>query len=171
MSTDKTEQAWQALYRRAINEANGLTNYVEDRPELRSAEKRIARIEEEARALAAAPPAQPQEPVGLTEAFRAAWKQEVGSASNTAGRDVAMRVMLAALAASPPRAVEPLPPLPLKVWTRHDAPDGEWWSNGRWTIVKDSAQKWVLSADRREVSRHEYLSEAQFYARTAITKE
>lgn len=40
---------WEGLYRRAINEANGLTNYVEDRPELRSAEKRIAAIEAEAR--------------------------------------------------------------------------------------------------------------------------
>lgn len=46
---------WQRLYRRAINEANGLTNYVEDRPELRSAERRLDKIEEEARALAAAP--------------------------------------------------------------------------------------------------------------------
>ena len=43
-------EAWQKLYRRAINEANGLTNYVEDRPELRSAEKRIDTIEKEARA-------------------------------------------------------------------------------------------------------------------------
>ena len=43
-------ETWQKLYRRAINEANGLTNYVEDRPELRSAEKRIDRIEQEARA-------------------------------------------------------------------------------------------------------------------------
>lgn len=43
-------EAWQALYRRAINEANGLTNYVEDRPELRDAERRIAAIEAEARA-------------------------------------------------------------------------------------------------------------------------
>lgn len=40
---------WQGLYRRALNEANGLTNYVEDRPELRSAEKRIQRIEDDAR--------------------------------------------------------------------------------------------------------------------------
>jgi hypothetical protein len=40
---------WHALYRRAINEANGLTNYVEDRPELHSAEKRIAAIEADAR--------------------------------------------------------------------------------------------------------------------------
>lgn len=43
-------ETWQKLYRRAINEANGLTNYVEDRPELRGAEKRIDRIEQEARA-------------------------------------------------------------------------------------------------------------------------
>lgn len=41
---------WQRLYRRALNEANGLTNYAEDRPELYSAEKRLARIEEDARA-------------------------------------------------------------------------------------------------------------------------
>lgn len=60
--SDKAVQAWYALYRRAINEANGLTNYVEDRPELRSAEKRIARIEEEARALTSAPQAQPTLP-------------------------------------------------------------------------------------------------------------
>ena len=43
-------EQWRALYRRAINAANGLTNYVEPRPELRSAEKRISAIEEEARA-------------------------------------------------------------------------------------------------------------------------
>lgn len=42
-------ERWKALYRRAINEANGLTNYVEDRPELYSAEKRIAAIENAAR--------------------------------------------------------------------------------------------------------------------------
>lgn len=41
---------WVGLYRRAINEANGLTNYVEDRPELRSAEKRLSAIEAAARA-------------------------------------------------------------------------------------------------------------------------
>lgn len=41
---------WIALYRRAVNEANGLTNYVEDRPELRSAEKKLTVIEAEARA-------------------------------------------------------------------------------------------------------------------------
>ena len=40
---------WIGLYRRAINEANGLTNYVEDRPELRSAEKRLSAIEAAAR--------------------------------------------------------------------------------------------------------------------------
>jgi len=28
-------ERWRSLYTRAINEANGLTNYVEDRPELR----------------------------------------------------------------------------------------------------------------------------------------
>ena len=45
---------WQGLYRRAINEANGLTNYTEDRPELRRAEKNLTAIEAEARALMAA---------------------------------------------------------------------------------------------------------------------
>ena len=53
--------SWRKLYRRAINEANGLTNYVDDRPELRSAEKRLADIEAEARKLDSAPTAQ-QEP-------------------------------------------------------------------------------------------------------------
>lgn len=43
-------ERWQALYRRAINEANGLTNYVEERPELTCAERRIAKIEADARA-------------------------------------------------------------------------------------------------------------------------
>lgn len=46
---------WEALYRRAINEANGLTNYVEDRPELRRAERNLAAIEAEARALKGQP--------------------------------------------------------------------------------------------------------------------
>ena len=45
---------WRKLYRRAINEANGLTNYVEDRPALRGAERRLTAIEAEARTLAAA---------------------------------------------------------------------------------------------------------------------
>ena len=48
-----TDDPWHKLYRRAINEANGLTNYVEDRPELRGAERRLAAIEAEARTLAA----------------------------------------------------------------------------------------------------------------------
>ena len=48
--------AWRDLYYRAINEANGLTNYVEDRPELRRAERNLSAIEEKARALSAAPP-------------------------------------------------------------------------------------------------------------------
>ena len=48
------DDPWHKLYRRAINEANGLTNYVEDRPELRGAERRLAAIEAEARTLAAA---------------------------------------------------------------------------------------------------------------------
>lgn len=38
------------LCRRAINEANGLTNYVDERPELYGAEKRIKKIEQEFRA-------------------------------------------------------------------------------------------------------------------------
>ena len=46
-------ERWRALYRRAVNEANGLTNYVEDRPELRSAERKLDAIEAEARALSA----------------------------------------------------------------------------------------------------------------------
>lgn len=41
---------WRALYRRAINEANGLTNYVEERPELRRAERNLTAIEADARA-------------------------------------------------------------------------------------------------------------------------
>jgi hypothetical protein len=49
-----SDDPWHKLYRRAINEANGLTNYVEDRPELRSAERRLTAIEAEARTLAAA---------------------------------------------------------------------------------------------------------------------
>ena len=51
---------WIALYRRAVNEANGLTNYVEDRPELRSAEKKLTVIEAEARAALAQSKEQPQ---------------------------------------------------------------------------------------------------------------
>ena len=46
---------WQRLYDRAINEANGLTNYVEDRPELRSAERRLDVIAADARALKGQP--------------------------------------------------------------------------------------------------------------------
>lgn len=46
----KDAERWKALYRRAINEANGLTNYMEDRPELRRAERNLAAIEQEARA-------------------------------------------------------------------------------------------------------------------------
>lgn len=44
---------WRSLYRRAVNEANGLTNYVEDRPELRRAERNLTAIEAEARGLPA----------------------------------------------------------------------------------------------------------------------
>lgn len=42
-------EQWKDLYRRAVNEANGLTNYVEDRPELRGAEKRLTLIQAQAR--------------------------------------------------------------------------------------------------------------------------
>ncbi len=53
---DALEQAqkWRGLYRRAVNEANGLTNYVEDRPELTRAERKLTAIEAEARAIDAA---------------------------------------------------------------------------------------------------------------------
>jgi hypothetical protein len=47
-------ELWCSLYKRAINEANGLTNYVEDRPELRSAERKLEAIQTEARAAMAA---------------------------------------------------------------------------------------------------------------------
>ena len=43
-------ERWRNLYRRAVNEANGLTNYVEDRPELRRAERNLTAIESEASA-------------------------------------------------------------------------------------------------------------------------
>lgn len=56
------------------------------------------------------------------------------------------------------------PRLPLKVWTRHDAADGEWWSNGVWTLKKDSSQMWVLRCPNRIVGRHEYLSNAMRHA-------
>ena len=44
-------ERWEKLYRRALNEANGLTNYVEDRPELRMAERRLEAIQADARAM------------------------------------------------------------------------------------------------------------------------
>ncbi len=44
-------EQWRSLYRQAINEANGLTNYVEDRPELRSAERKLEAIQIKARAI------------------------------------------------------------------------------------------------------------------------
>ena len=47
---EREVETWKFLYCRAINEANGLTNYVEDRPELYSAEKRLTTIQEDARA-------------------------------------------------------------------------------------------------------------------------
>lgn len=52
-------ERWRNLYRRAVNEANGLTNYVEDRPELRHAERKLSAIEAEARDLSAARKEQP----------------------------------------------------------------------------------------------------------------
>lgn len=53
-SSPAVPEGWKKLYVRAINVANGLTNYVEDRPGLSDAEKEIAAIEVEARALATA---------------------------------------------------------------------------------------------------------------------
>lgn len=50
----KDAQRWRELYRKAVNEANGLTNYVEDRPELRRAERNLTAIEAEARAIVTA---------------------------------------------------------------------------------------------------------------------
>lgn len=47
--------AWKALYRRAFNVAASLSNYVEDRPGLRQAEREMEDIEREAAMLAAAP--------------------------------------------------------------------------------------------------------------------
>ena len=55
--------AWESLYRRAINVANGLTNYVDERPELRRAERAIEAIECDARALSEVP-----EPIPVGEA-------------------------------------------------------------------------------------------------------
>ena len=43
-------ERWRGLYRRAVNEANGLTNYVDDRPELRAAERKLEAIQADARA-------------------------------------------------------------------------------------------------------------------------
>lgn len=42
--------SWRRLYRRAINAANWLTNYVEDRPELRRIEREMEAIDRDARA-------------------------------------------------------------------------------------------------------------------------
>lgn len=46
--------AWINLYRRAVDVANDLTNYVEYRPKLLGAERKLDAIENEARALIAA---------------------------------------------------------------------------------------------------------------------
>ena len=47
---DERAETWKALYRKAVNCANGLTNYVEDRPELRRIERELTAIESAARA-------------------------------------------------------------------------------------------------------------------------
>jgi len=47
-------ERWRSLYYRAVNEANGLTNYVDDRPELRRAERQLEAIQREAGAIDAA---------------------------------------------------------------------------------------------------------------------
>lgn len=49
-SAQQDAAQWHALYRRAVNEANGLTNYVDDRPELRRAERNLTAIAADARA-------------------------------------------------------------------------------------------------------------------------
>ena len=46
----KRAETWELLYMRAINEANGLTNYVEDRPELSKIDRKLVAIEAAARA-------------------------------------------------------------------------------------------------------------------------
>lgn len=43
--------AWKALYQRAINEANGLTNFVEECGSTRRAERNLEAIEADARKL------------------------------------------------------------------------------------------------------------------------
>lgn len=54
--TGALADSWRKLFRRAMCEANGLTNYVDDdRPELRRAEKNLDALEEMARALDFAP--------------------------------------------------------------------------------------------------------------------
>ena len=41
-------KVWQSLFRRAVNVAGGLTNYVEDRPELHHAERSLELLEQQA---------------------------------------------------------------------------------------------------------------------------
>ena len=41
----KRAETWELLYMRAINAANGLTNYVEDRPELSKIERELVAVE------------------------------------------------------------------------------------------------------------------------------
>ena len=57
-------ETWKALYRRALNAANGLTNYVEDRPELSKIERELVAVEAAARAALKeqTPPSQQKEP-------------------------------------------------------------------------------------------------------------
>ena len=57
-------ETWKALYRRALNAANGLTNYVEDRPELSKIERELIAVEAAARAALKeqTPPSQQKEP-------------------------------------------------------------------------------------------------------------
>lgn len=45
--------AWQSLYKRAFSTAGGLTNYIEDRPELTHAERALETMRAEAAALSA----------------------------------------------------------------------------------------------------------------------
>lgn len=40
---------WQSLFRQAVNVAGGLTNYVDDRPGLHHAERRITLLEQQAK--------------------------------------------------------------------------------------------------------------------------
>jgi hypothetical protein len=54
-------ERWKGLYRRALNAANWLTNYVEDRPELRRIERELEKITGDARAAIDVAAAAPKE--------------------------------------------------------------------------------------------------------------